>query len=87
MTANADSLWSSGEICEVVGKYYSQCCRGRLEAQFVAGDIFPFCLDCSKKLKWQRALAGLLPVDATETELKSSTKSGKKAGLPMKKRK
>src|SRR5438552_3937273 len=82
----ADSVWNSGETCEVVGKYSSRCCAGELESRFVAGDIFPNCHQCSAKLKWRRSLAESLPVDTIETGAKSGVKKGKKIDSTLRKR-
>ena len=82
----ADSLWSSGETCQVVGKYYSRCCGGKTEGTFVAGDIFPVCGHCGKKLKWCRALTNVLPIDTVEPWIKGGVKRGKKPVSPSKKR-
>ena len=65
--ASIDIDWSSGEICQVVGRYYSRCCTGAVEHNFVVSDVFPFCKQCGKKLKWRRSFAGVLPIDTFET--------------------
>jgi len=63
----AKQYWSSGETCEVVGRYHSNCCCGQIKATFVASDIFPACKDCGKKLKWYRSFAETLPINTFET--------------------
>jgi len=65
--ASLDTGWISGEICEIVGRYRTKCCRGIAEANFVVSDIFPRCKHCGKKLTWRRSFAGALPVDTIET--------------------
>jgi hypothetical protein len=72
--AMAITFWTSGEICEVMGKYGSRCCGENLERTFVAGDIFPRCRRCKRSLKWRRLFAGALPIDTIGTGSKSGLK-------------
>jgi len=65
--ASVDSMWSSGEICELVGKYRSRCCGTVFEHQFVPGDIFPRCTQCQRKLQWRRSFTDSLHIDTIET--------------------
>jgi hypothetical protein len=59
-------IWKSGELCEVAGKYCSECCGKEEQKKFVAGDIFPRCKRCDEKMKWHRCLGNVLSLDAPQ---------------------
>ena len=72
--ATTDTFWTSGEICEVMGKYGSRCCGEKMEKTFVAGDIFLRCRSCNKPMRWRRLFVGTLPINTVETGQKSGLK-------------
>jgi len=58
-----NGLWTSGEVCDMTGKYCAHCCGRELDRRFVLDDIFPRCPSCGKKVKWERCLANVLPIN------------------------
>ena len=64
--AMGESFWLSGEWCGIVGQYCYRCCQGVVHRNFVAGDIFPNCPSCRKKVKWYRAVSDTLAIDTVE---------------------